>query len=79
MKTYNNKYIQQINSILLPILGEFMTEATIKNRCEKISKNVENIDVEDLNHLADSIKIGLIVFIGTEKANEIAEKIRKLT
>ena len=76
MTTYNNKYTQQIFSLLSPLVGDFMAKGVIKSQVQRIGKTEEVIAKEDLPRLADDISKGLVVFVGTDVAQKVAAKIK---
>jgi len=75
MITYKNPYTQKIYAILIPLIGDFMARGVIKNQVTKLGLTEDNIAKKDLSALAEGIKKGLIAFIGSEKANQVASKI----
>jgi len=75
MITYNNTYTQKIYTILIPLVGDYMARGVIKNQTSKLGIAEEGIAKKDLPALAEGIKKGLMAFIGSEKANQVASKI----
>lgn len=75
MITYNNTYTQKIYTILIPLVGDYMARGVIKNQVTKLGLTENNIAKKDLPALAEGIKKGLMAFIGSEKANQVASKI----
>jgi hypothetical protein len=73
-----NKLTLQIYGLLRPLIGPVMAEAAIMIQSRKAGKNHDTIDERDLPALADLITHSLIVFLGTDGAARIAEKIKKL-
>jgi hypothetical protein len=75
MIKYNNPYTQKIYDIIVPLLGDLMTQNIIKLQSKKIGKNEENLLPKDLPQLAEAIKSGLVIFLGSEAAKNISTKI----
>ena len=75
MITYKNSYTQKIYAILIPLIGDFMARGVIKNQVSKLGLTEDNIAKKDLPALAEGIKKGLMAFIGSEKATQVANKI----
>jgi len=79
MITYKNSYTQKIYAILIPLIGDYMARGVIKNQVAKLGLTEENVAKKDLQNLAEGIKKGLMAFIGSEKANQVASKIISIT
>lgn len=78
MNKYDNQYAQKIFEIISPILGEVMAGASIKLHCDKIGTTANDLQKKDLSTFSVSISRGLIVFIGSDGARQIAQKITAL-
>jgi hypothetical protein len=75
MKQYNNKYSQQIFTILIPLVGEIMAQGVIKSQSIKIGKNEDSLTSNDMPLMAEAIRKGLILFLGSDVAKQISDKI----
>lgn len=75
MATYTNSYAEQIYNILISSIGIHMAQASLKFQCKKLGINEESIQKEYLPALAKGLKQGLIVFIGSDEAQKVADKI----
>jgi hypothetical protein len=70
---------EQIHQLLDPLIGEIMTKSTLSVNCGKIGKTPESLYPEDMQALSYHLSKGLIFFIGTEKAKQIADSIAKMS
>ena len=75
---YTNSYSSEIYKIIEPLLGDMMTQNVIKLQAKKIGKNEETITASDLPKLAEAMKAGLSIFLGSEASGQIALKIGKI-
>jgi hypothetical protein len=75
---YNNRYSQEVYKIIEPLLGDIMTQNVLKLQIKKIGKTEETIVASDLAKLAETIKSGLSIFLGSDASNNIAAKISKI-
>jgi hypothetical protein len=73
--SYNNRYCQEIYNIIFPLLGELMTYNVLKFQIKNIGKTEDNITTSDLPALAEAVKNGLTIFLGSEASRNIATKI----
>jgi len=72
---FNNPITQKVYDIILPLLGDIMTQNVLKIQSRKIGKTEEGISAEDLPKLAESLKNGLMIFLGSEGASALANKV----
>jgi hypothetical protein len=75
---YRNKYSQEIYQIIEPLLGDLMTQNVLKLQTKMIGKTEETMIASDLPKLAESIRTGLSIFLGSEASKNIAAKILKI-
>lgn len=78
MTSYSNTYIQQIFSLLSPLVGEFMAKGIIKSQVQKLGKTEDDILKSDVPHLAEDIRKGLVAFLGSDLAARVADKIKAI-
>ena len=78
MKTYNNSISQNIYNILSPLIGDIMAQGVLKSQSEKIGVTDESIATAHLPRLSEEIRKGLVLFLGSEKAKMIAQRITEL-
>lgn len=78
MKTYNNSISQQIYNILSPLIGDIMSQGVLKSQAEKIGISDESVTHSDLPKLSEEIRKGLVMFLGTEKAKLISQRIAEI-
>lgn len=75
---YQNIYAQKVYEIILPLLGDVMAQTVLKTQTKKIGKSEELITIADIPKLAEAIRMGLTIFLGSEGANNVAAKIAKI-
>ena len=75
MANYKNRYTQKTYEILFPLLGDIMAQNVLKIQTRKIGKNEEILVAMDMPELAESIKVGLVIFVGSDVAKTIATNI----
>ena len=78
MTQYTNSYAQKAHEIIAPLMGELMTHSVLKIQAKKIGKDVESLRMEDMPILADSMKTGLAIFLGSDAAKNIALRIAQI-
>lgn len=62
---------QQIEAILSPYLGHSVAQATIRLQCKALNTTPESLSHDQMPSLIDRLTIGLRVFVGADKANQI--------
>jgi hypothetical protein len=75
---YNNRYCQEIYKLIEPLLGDLMTQNILKFQIKKIGKIEDTIEASDLPTIAEAIKSGLTIFLGSEASGNVAERISKI-
>ena len=75
MKVYSNIYAQKIYDILAPLVGDIVAKGTIKSQANSAGCNEETIQKSDLTKITEGIRRGLVIFLGSETASKIANKI----
>lgn len=75
MINYNNPYTQKIHALLIPLVGDFMARSVLKTQTSKLGLTEEKVAKKDLPNLAEGIRKGLIVFVGSDGAKQVASKI----
>ncbi|MBN2807423.1 MAG: hypothetical protein JXR22_12270 [Prolixibacteraceae bacterium] len=78
MNTLNNMYYNQIIEILSPFLGNIMAQGAVMAQCKKIGISPEKITKGDISKLAEGMKKALVVFVGTDGALSITERITRI-
>jgi hypothetical protein len=74
----NNHFYEEIIKILTPFLGKSMTETSVKLQCKKLGISEDRISSSHLNDLILKLSPGLRTFLGSEKANQVADSIRSI-
>jgi|GEM_PF-1673649 hypothetical protein len=74
----NNNVFEGLKGILVPFLGEIMTKSTIKLHCKKLGLDPDHLVPSALPRLAEEIQGSLGIFVGQDKAKDLAQKILKL-
>lgn len=78
MSIYKNMYAQKLFDILAPIIGELMSKGAIRSQCNKLGINEEAIQKKDLLQIAEGIRKAMMLFVGTDGARQISDRIIKL-
>jgi len=78
MSKYTNSYSQKVYEVLLPLLGDLMAQSVLKIHTIKVGTSIENLNSTKLAALAESIKSGLIIFLGSDAAQTISAKIMNI-
>jgi hypothetical protein len=78
MKIYTNEYTQKVYEIIEPLVGDLMARGTIKTQINSIGSSEVTLHPKDLPLLADKIKKGLVIFIGSDSASIVASRIAQI-
>jgi len=78
MNTYFNIYAKSIFELLSPIIGELMAKGAIRSQCNKLGISEEMIQKKDMATISEGIGKAMMLFIGTEGAKQLVEKIKKI-
>lgn len=75
---YQNPLTNRIIELLIPLVGKVMAESVIKVQTQKLGIDPEKISAGDLAKIGEKFAMHIRIFVGTEKARQIGEKIREL-
>lgn len=75
---YTNPLTNNIYTLLTPLLGTVMSDATLKVQCKKIGASPDTLRGSDLPVFAKNLEMGLVIFVGSDKAKDISSRIQKL-
>jgi hypothetical protein len=75
---YSNELTNRIFTLLTPLLGRVMSDATLKVQCKKIGASLDTLRGSDLPVFSRNLEMGLVIFVGSDKAKEISSRIQKL-
>ncbi|MBN2484713.1 MAG: hypothetical protein JXB34_01945 [Bacteroidales bacterium] len=78
MKKYENPLTNNICQVLSPLIGDMMASGVIKAQATKLGITEESILPAHLPVLAEAIEKGLVIFLGSEVAQQVGEKIKAL-
>jgi hypothetical protein len=78
MRTFSNPLTQKICDILRPLMGDSMSVGIIMSQSKRLGINEESINQGHLPVLSEGITKGLIIFIGSDVANQVGLKIKML-
>ncbi|HYG57620.1 MAG TPA: hypothetical protein VD902_06095 [Symbiobacteriaceae bacterium] len=62
---------ERLEEILTPYLGRTVAQTTIRMQCKALNTTPESLSASQLPSLIDRLTIGLRVFVGADKANQI--------
>lgn len=72
------KWAEMITAILVPLTGQMMAKTTIAIGCKKLGVEPENLSRQHLKPLSEHIGKALALFVGEDKAGEVASIIASL-
>jgi len=78
MATFENRYAQKIYEIISPYLGDMMAKGAIRTQCKKIGISEDAIEPKDIVPISDNIKKAMVMFVGSENAVILANKIKMI-
>jgi hypothetical protein len=78
MKHYDNEYAQKVHEILSPLVGDMMSQGIIKSQTAALGIKEELLSKSDMPRLADGVKKGLVIFLGSDTATKVAERISQI-
>jgi len=70
--SYTNPLAQKIYSLLAPLIGPLMAESAVRLQAKKAGVTPETITENDLPLIAQEIEKAIRIFVGSDKAREIA-------
>jgi hypothetical protein len=69
---------RRIVDVLAPLVGQHMASAALTTQCKKMGVPVERIGKDDIPNLSKGIEKGLVIFVGSDRAHEIAGLLDRL-
>lgn len=78
MKVYSNPITQKIHLILTPLIGELMSSGVLKVQTRNLGITEETVTISVLPQLAEGIRHGLVLFLGTDASQRVTQKILEL-
>ncbi len=75
---YQNVLANKMVEMLTPLVGATMASSIIGVQAKHLGIDPEHISVADLPKFADRFAGHLKIFVGTEKAQQIGESVKKL-
>ncbi len=78
MGNVKNIVIQEVYTILDPLIGHFMAKSILTTYGKKYGFTDETIDYIHLPKIAEELQRGLAAFIGKEAANVLATKVKNI-
>lgn len=78
MSAFANIYAQKIYDIISPFIGDLMAKGAIRSQCKKLNIAEDQIQKRDIPLIAENIRKAMIMFVGSENANTLANKINLL-
>ena len=70
--SYANQLAQKIYNLLAPLIGPLMAESAVRLQAKKAGVTPETITPEHLTIIAEEIEKAIRIFVGSDKAKEIA-------
>ena len=78
MKKYANSYAQEAYDAIVPLLGDIMAQNVLKVQSQRIGKTEDTLTPADMQKLAETIKNGLIIFLGADGAGKVAAQVARI-
>jgi hypothetical protein len=78
MLPYSNNYAQRVFEILAPLIGDMMAQGVIKSQSAAIGKEVTSLVKADMPKLAEKVGKGLVVFLGSDSASKVCNRIAQI-
>jgi hypothetical protein len=78
MAFYSNFYAEKIYELLCPLIGDMMAKGIIKVQATAVGKNETTLEKEDMPMMAEKIGKGLVVFLGSDTASKVCNRIAQL-
>lgn len=67
-----------LERVLTPHIGPLLAHASTRSQCEKLGIEEDEITPEQLEELVKALGLGLAVFVGRPKAEELVEQMRRV-
>lgn len=78
MKDFNNPYTKKIHAALVPLVGEIVAQGILKSQSKKLGKDEESLSYEDSPKIVEGLRKGLLLFVGSEMASQVAFKVGQI-
>jgi hypothetical protein len=78
MISNSNNYFNKMVDILTPYIGYIMSQGAINAQCKRIGILPESITKNDIVSLAEGMQKALTVFVGSDGARTLTDKIQKI-
>jgi hypothetical protein len=78
MKEYSNLYTRHVYELLVPLVGELVTQGILSKLADKLKKTEDTFTSADGPFIAESVKKGIAIFIGSGAAEKVAGQILSL-
>jgi hypothetical protein len=72
---YTNPIIQKMYDILCPLVGDLLAQSIIKTQMKTLNLDEGMISSQDVVKLAEGVKKGLVIFVGSDAAQKISNNI----
>lgn len=70
--------IEKIKEILVPELGEFVTNSVIRVNCQRLGIKPKELTISKIPEFAKKIKVTLMLFLEEEDVEEIIQRIKNI-
>lgn len=69
----------KIVNVLAPSVGKMMAESIVSNQCKRMNIKPDQLTSAALPQIAKGVEMGLKIFVGSSKAQEIGKQIQVMT
>ena len=73
-----NRFAEQIESLLTPLLGDFMAKMAVKSQCRSLGITPEDIGAQHLEELSGKVGQALAFHGKKEESDRIVRKIKSM-
>lgn len=74
----SEKVISKIKEILVPRLGEFVTDSAIRVNCQRLGVKPESLTFDKIPDFVKKIKVTLILFFEEKEVEQIIQRIKNI-
>ncbi len=71
-------YASKIESLLTPLVGDFMSKMAVKSQCKKLGITPEQISKQHLDGLAKQIGLAISINVDKPTVDKIVNQIKSL-
>ena len=70
---------QKIADVMTPFVGQIMAQSILKVQCKRMNIDPDKLTIIDLPRISATFSAHMDLFVGTDKAQEIARRLMQIT